>query len=170
MTTELLREQELIVAYKEATIEAFKDKVEDVKLYNLLQNIENSVKRPVDSDSLDDSRFIEATGGIIMLAIYGRVTCDVSNMPYSFAANAWGVGGAGFTSLGTMYNVYGDSNWERFFKEVRSYHAQGIAKAGGIYQITWFDRNNDPIGQFNSVAIGVGVFQVGGKGKWKKNK
>lgn len=107
-----------------------------------------------------------------MLAFYGRVTCEMTSLPYTFSATAWGIGGAGFTSLGTIYNVFGNSeqSWERFFKETRKYHAQGIAKAGGVYQITWFDRNDYPIGQFNSVAVGVGVFQVGGTGKWKKTK
>lgn len=105
-----------------------------------------------------------------MIGIYGRVTCELTNKPYKFSESAWGLGGAGFSSLGTIFNVYEPSNWDAFFRNTRSYHAQGFAGAAGIFQITWFDGDNDPIGQFNSVAVGAGVFQVGGKGRWQNTK
>lgn len=165
MSKELQQENDLASVHREATIKALKGKVDDAELQSFLQKMDDS--RNLLGTSNDD-RCIEATGSIIVAAVYGKVKCEISSLPYVFDASVWGIGAAGFTALGTIFNAYDPSNWDYFFKKVRKFHAQGIAKGGGVFQITFFDKKNVPIGQFNSVAVGAGVFQVGGEGKWKK--
>jgi hypothetical protein len=108
---------------------------------------------------------ITATGSLYFAAIYGVVSCTPSKYPYKFEESAWGIGGTAITAGGIIYNAYKDGSWDAFFKNTTGYHAQGIADAGGIFQINFF-HGSTPIGQFNAVAGGIGVFECGGNGKW----
>ena len=65
-----------------------------------------------------------------------------------------------------MYNTYEVDNWDAFFRNTASLWAQGASYLGGTFQITWFDSDVIPIGQFNGVMAGIGTFEVGNNGHW----
>ncbi|HEX7118215.1 MAG TPA: hypothetical protein VF212_05475 [Longimicrobiales bacterium] len=111
---------------------------------------------------------IQAEGDLKFIAIYGKITCQPSPDPwkkYYMDETAWGIGGSMITSLGFMYTAY--ETWDAFFKNTTAYHAQGIADAGGIFQINWFNSSGVPVGQYNAAAGGIAVFQCGGSCTWK---
>ena len=117
----------------------------------------------------DAAPVLSADASILAYLIYSQVTCRPTDPPYNvwgFNASAWGVGAGGGTSKGIMYTTY--NNWDAFFRNVAGYHVQGIAELAGILQISWFNGSAVPVGQFNGVLAGAGVFEFGGKGTWKK--
>ncbi|SDN59236.1 hypothetical protein SAMN04489726_7319 [Allokutzneria albata] len=100
----------------------------------------------------------------VKIAIWGKVDCDPNGQPWSYDASIWG-GPAYFgQAAGFMYTAY--QTWDAFFRNVTSVHVQGIASAGGILQINWFNHSGTPVGQFNGAAGGVGVLEAGGSGGW----
>ncbi len=141
---------------KAATLRAFKGKVKDHEVNRFLDTIASSaVPAP-----------IGATASLTFAAIYGVVKCEPRGQPWKFDADVWGVGAAAISSVGLMYTAY--ENWDAFFSLTTAFHVQGIADAGGIFQINWFNKSGVPIGQFNGAAGGIAVFEAGGSGKWKK--
>lgn len=152
----MLTNPEFMEVSKASTLTALKGKVKEEELDQLLEHMEK----------LGGPGTIEAKAGIIFVGIYGNVECKPKNQPWEFDQSVWGIGAAGFTCLGLMYTAY--DNWHAFFTQTTGFQAQGIADGGGIFQITWFNNSGTPIGQFNGAAAGLGVFEVGGKGKWKK--
>ena len=140
---------------QEATWEAFQGKLKD-----------NEVEHFLDATVLSDEPLtITAMGSLYFLAVYGVISCEPSKYPYKFEESSWGLGATALSAGGVIYTAY--DSWDAFFKNTTGYHAQGIAKAGGFLQIT-FLKKLTPIGQFNAVAGGIGVFEVGGNGKWHK--
>jgi len=109
---------------------------------------------------------ISATASLTFALFYGVVKCEPRGKPYVYDEDVWGVGAAAISSIGLMYTAY--DSWDAFFANTTAFHVQGIAEAGGIYQINWFNKSGTPIGQFNGAAGGIGVFEAGGSGKWKK--
>ncbi len=109
---------------------------------------------------------ISATASLTFAAIYGVVKCEPRDKPWKFEADVWGIGGAAIQSVGLIYTAY--ESWDAFFTRTTAFHVQGIAEAGGIFQINWFNKDGTPIGQFNGAAGGIAVFEAGGSGKWKK--
>ena len=113
---------------------------------------------------------IAAKADIIFVAFYGRLTVQPTVKEYKkweFTVDSWGLGASGGTSIGIMYTAY--DSWDAFFKNVTSYHVQGLADAGGILQVNWFNSSGIPVGQFNGAMVGVGGLEAGGSGKWEKN-
>jgi hypothetical protein len=137
-------------------LRAFKGKVKDEEVNRFLNAIaSNAVPAP-----------IGATASLIFAAIYGVVKCEPRDQHWKFDADVWGVGAAGIESVGFMYTAY--ENWDAFFSQTTAFHVQGVADAGGIFQISWFNHSGVPIGQFNGPAAGIALFEAGGSGKWKK--
>lgn len=100
----------------------------------------------------------------VKIAVWGKVTCDPDGQPWRYDQTIWG-GPAYFgDSIGFMYTAY--DSWDAFFRYVTSVHCQGIAEAGGILQINWFNGNGVPVGQFNGAAGGIGLLEAGGSGGW----
>jgi hypothetical protein len=100
----------------------------------------------------------------VRIAIWGKVTVEPNGEPWTYDTSIWG-GPAYFgQSAGFMYTAYG--TWDEFFRNVTSVHVQGVASAGGILQVNWFNHSGTPVGQFNGVAGGVGVLEAGGSGGW----
>ena len=100
----------------------------------------------------------------VNIAIWGKVNVDPDGQPWRYDQTIWG-GPAYFgSSIGFMYTAY--DNWDAFFRNVTSVHAQGIASGGGILQINWFNSNSTPVGQFNGAAGGIGLLEAGGSGGW----
>ncbi len=100
------------------------------------------------------------------IAVWGKVTCEPDGQPWKYDNSVWG-GPAYFgASVGFMYTAY--NSWDAFFREVTSCHCQGIADAGGILQINWFNAGGTPVGQFNGAAGGIGLVEAGGAGKWQR--
>lgn len=163
MTDKLFQSKEFVEACKDATIKALAGKVKDEDIETLLKRIPAEVAV---SDVLGAPSPSEAKAELYTVAVYGYVKCTPTNLDHEFEANHWGIGLAAMASYGFMYTAY--NSWDALFRETSGYHAQGIADAGGILQITWFNGSGVPIGQFNSAAGGIGVFEVGGSGSWKK--
>ena len=148
--------QEIIEITNTATREAFKGKVSDQEIENFLESIRgDKVPEP-----------ITASGSLYFIGIYGVITCTPQNKPYYFEKSAWGIGAAATKAEGLLFTAY--NTWDGLWHNTTGYHAQGIAEGGGILQITFFNKKSIPIGQFNSVAAGFGIFEAGGSGKWKK--
>lgn len=145
-----------IEAVQAATLGALKGRVKDDELKRFLDaRVSSAVPAP-----------IGATGSLIFVAIYGVVKCEPRDQPWIFDEDVWGLGGAGINSVGFMYTAY--ENWDAFFSLTTAFHVQGIAEAGGIFQINWFNNSGVPIGQYNGAAAGIGVFEAGGSGHWKR--
>ncbi len=139
---------------RQATLKAFQGKLDNYHIESLLE-LQKS----------EESSVITATGSLYFALFYGVISCNPSDYPYEFEESSWGLGGSAISSAGVMYTAY--ESWDNFFHMTTGYHAQGIADAGGLFQITFFN-GLSPIGQFNAVSGGIGVFEVGGNGKWKK--
>lgn len=111
---------------------------------------------------------LSAKADIIFVAFYGNLTVKINTDPYKKKngdVDVWGIGAAGGTAIGMMYTAY--DNWDAFFNNVTSYHAQGLAEGGGVLQINWFISNGTPVGQFNGAMAGAGGLEAGGAWKWK---
>jgi hypothetical protein len=167
MTKKIIQSEEFVKACKAATIKALAGKVKDEDVQNFLSHMPGKTSVSAGLKSIADQA--EAKGETYTVAIYGYVKCIPTHLDHEFEANHWGIGLSAMASYGSMYTAYeGTDTWKWLFSETRGYHAQGIADGGGILQITWYNGKNVPIGQFNSAAGGIGVFEVGGKGRWKK--
>lgn len=152
--TEILAPNSDVV--KPATMRALKGRVKEGEVERFLDTAASStVPGP-----------ISATASLIFAVIYGVVKCEPRNEPWLYHADVWGLGGAGISTVGLMYTAY--DTWDGFFSLTTAFHVQGIADGGGIFQINWFNKDGVPIGQFNGAAAGIGVFEAGGGGKWKK--
>ena len=156
MTANLMTDHKFMEAAKTATLKALKGKVKEDKVKGFLDSIGKAeVPAP-----------IGATASLTFVLFYGVVKCEPNEKPYIFEHDVWGVGGAAVSSDGFMYTAY--QNWDAFFRQTTAFHVQGIAEGGGILQITWFNKDGLPIGQYNGIAKGIGVFEAGGAGTWKK--
>lgn len=146
---------------QEATRRAFSGKLKDSQIDEFLKSVTSAgvgVPSP-----------IKAKGSVYFGLVYGIVSCeplDERYKLYKFDESAWGIGAVAGSGAGVMYTAY--ENWDAFFKLTTAYHAQGIAEGGGILQINWFNGSGIPIGQFNGVVGGIGAFECGGSGKWKR--
>ncbi len=163
MADNVLQSKEFLKACRDATIRALAGKVKKEDLDKLLRRMPTQAIAPSAPDSPGPA---EAKGETYTVILYGYVKCTPTHLDHEFEANHWGLGLAAAAGYGFMYTAYGD--WSDFFSETRGYHAQGIADAGGILQINWFNGSGVPVGQFNGVAGGIGVFEVGGEGRWTK--
>lgn len=111
---------------------------------------------------------LSAKADIIFVVFYGNLTVKVLADPYKhkyFDVDTWGLGATGGAAVGMMYTAY--DNWDAFFKNVTSYHVQGLSDGGGFLQINWFIKNGTPVGQFNGGMAGAGGIEAGGAGRWK---
>lgn len=140
-----------------ATRHAFKGKLND-------EEVERFIDATTGSASGIPSP-ITATGSAYFGLIFGVVKCTPASQPYTFEEKAWGIGASAGSGAGLIYTAY--DSWDAFFKNTAGYHAQGIADGGGILQINFFNSSAIPIGQYNGVAGGIGVFECGGKGTWQ---
>lgn len=106
-----------------------------------------------------------ATGQVYVAGFFGIVKCTVDSDKKLFEAYTWGIGGSIFTSGGVLFTAY--NSWDDFYNETRFYHAQGGSYIGGIFQITFMDKDHNLIGQYNSIGGGYSLFETGGGGRWK---
>lgn len=102
----------------------------------------------------------------VNIAVWGKCKCDPDGLSWKFDRTVWGGPAYSGSSVGFLYTAYED--WESFFRNVTSFHCQGIASGGGILQINWFIANGTPVGQFNGAAGGIGLLQAGAAGTWEK--
>lgn len=138
-----------------ATVRALKGKVKDSDLQKILNPSAAGVPDP-----------LRATGSLWATVFYAGMKCEPTGVPYYFEEGAWGLGLGIVTTGGILYTAY--TTWDAFWRETAGYHAQGIAEGGGILQFNFFNSSGVPVGQFNGVAGGIGAFEFGGTGKWKK--
>jgi hypothetical protein len=139
-----------------ATLRALKGKVNDGEL-----------KRFVDlGAAVGVPAPIRASGSLWATVIYSGMKCEPTGYPYYFEEGGWGLGLGIVTTGGILYTAY--ETWDAFWQETAGYHAQGISEGGGILQFNFFNSSGVPVGQFNGVAGGIGAFEFGGTGKWKK--
>jgi hypothetical protein len=157
---------EFVKTIRNATNKALKGKVSEDDIHKLLSSMGEETTEAGMLKGIHVPSPAEATAELYTIAVYGYVKCSPTHLPYYFEANHWGIGLAAMRCYGFMYTAY--ENWDALFNETRGYHAQGIAEAGGILQITWFNGKHQPVGQFNAAAGGIGVFEVGGSGRWHK--
>ncbi|HQT26826.1 MAG TPA: hypothetical protein PLK99_09575 [Burkholderiales bacterium] len=161
MLQDLMANQKFMQASKEAALKALKGKVLQGKIK------EDEMKHFLDAIGKEGVPApIGATASLVFALFYGVVKCEPREQPWIYDEDVWGIGGAAISSVGFMYTAY--DNWNAFFTNTTAFHVQGIAEAGGIYQINWFNSSGTPIGQFNGAAGGIAIFEAGGSGKWKK--
>lgn len=101
----------------------------------------------------------------VKLAIWGKIEVETDGQPWKYDETIWGGPAYVGSGVGFMYTAY--ETWDAFFRNVSSFHAQRVDAGGGVFQVNWFISNGTPVGQFNGVAGGVGVFEAGGAGTWK---
>lgn len=143
-------------AIKAATLSALSGRVNDEEVKRFLDAASsNAVPAP-----------IGATASLTFAAVYGVVKCEPRDQPWVYDCDVWGAGAAAISTVGFMYTAY--DSWDAFFSLTTAFHVQGIADAGGIFQINWFNKDGVPIGQYNGAAGGIGLFEAGGSGKWKR--
>ncbi len=158
-----------IEAVKESTYKAFAGKLEDSDIHNLLASLpasnflSSAVVTNPDDATLSGTPTKIASASIYFGLVFGVISCEVDNK--KFEAYSWGIGASALVSKGILYTAY--DSWDALFQETCYYHAQGIAEAGGIFQISFMNSSHIPVGQFNGVAGGIAVFEVGGVGHWK---
>jgi hypothetical protein len=141
---------------KAATLKALKGKVNEADLQKLLQaGAGAGVPDP-----------LRATGSIWATVIYSGMKCEPTGVPYYYEEGGWGLGLGIVTTGGILYTAY--TTWDAFWRETAGYHAQGISEGGGILQFNFFNGSGVPVGQFNGVAGGIGAFEFGGTGRWRK--
>lgn len=160
MLDNFVPDEEFLKISREASEKAFGGVVDPQELEKFLNGMQG------DTETLSIPSGEEAIAELYTVGIYGYVKCTPTKLDHLFEANHWGLGLNACKAYGVMHTAY--ENWGGLFRETRGYHAQGITKGGGILQITWFDGKARPVGQFNAVAGGIGAFEVGGKGRWKK--
>lgn len=142
---------------RKATRESLDAAVSDEELDRFLDSVQ--------SDKAPDPINADAT-----LKIFGKGTlrCEVTDPEYSqwvYDHDAYGAAAAYAEATGFIYTAF--TSWDSFFQKVTGFHVQGISSGGGILQINFF-RDLVPMGQFNGVVKGVGLFEAGGNGKWEK--
>lgn len=164
MSNLLLEDEQVLEICRNATLSAYKGKVDEESLNQLLSSMNSVAKEP--------GRAIRAKASLVSAVVWSKVECNPENIPWAFHETAWGPGIGGGSCEGVMYHAYKDvvSGWDYFFDEAVAYHAQGIGNVGGIFQITWFRKGGAPIGQFNGFMAGAGAFEIGGSCKWKPQK
>ncbi|MFD3157350.1 hypothetical protein ACFIJ5_10885 [Haloimpatiens sp. FM7330] len=168
MKNDLLNNKDFLENCKKATLEAFKNKINTKEVNELLKHMPNLTEDVLMNVS---SGVLEAEASLVSALVWSKVKCYPKDQPWKFEASAWGPGVGGGSCIGFMYTAYTGSNaWDTFFKNVKAYHAQGIAATAGGFQITWFSSKGTPIGQFNGVLAGAGVFEIGGSGHWVRTK
>ena len=140
---------------QKATLKALRGRVDEGEVRRFLEKAaSNDVPAP-----------IGATASL-KIAVWGKLGCDPDGQPWKYDITVWG-GPAYFgESVGFMYTAY--ETWDAFFRYVTGAHVQGIAEAGGILQINWFNESGVPVGQFNGAAGGIGLVEAGGSGTWQK--
>jgi len=164
MSENILQSKEFVKACKDATKKALAGKVKDEDVKEFLNHMPSETEKALRAVGLPAPA--EAIGETYTVLIYGYVKCTPTHLDHYFEANHWGLGLAGVKGYGFLYTAY--DSWDSLFRETTGYHAQGIAEAGGILQINWFNGSGVPVGQFNAAAVGIGAFEVGGKGHWEK--
>lgn len=141
---------------QQAAQRALADRIDPAKITNFAQATQAAgVPAPV-----------SATASLTFAVLYGVVKCNPHGNVWKFDEDVWGVGAAAIQSVGLLYTAY--NSWDAFYENTTAFHCQGIAEAGGIFQINFFNKDATPIGQFNGAAGGVAVFEAGGAGHWKK--
>jgi hypothetical protein len=166
MPNALLEDAEFLKKCRELTLTSYKGKIPDEGLSSLLEHmptVSSAVTKSA-ANSLGSPGSVSAKVNVAVAFVYGTVDCTIDSLRKNFHAEFWGLGLAGFASTGIMYTAY--DSWEAFFANSHGYHAQGGGAAAGVVQVTWFNGNGTPVGQYNGVAGGVGAFEVGGKGSW----
>jgi hypothetical protein len=143
-----------------ATWRAFKGKLKDPEIPQFVDATTGA------SRGLAVPAPITASASAYFGAIFGVVKCEPGHEPYLFEEYAWGIGASAGSGGGFLYTAY--DSWDAFWEMTAGYHAQGIAEGGGILQINFFNSSAVPIGQYNGVAGGIGVFECGGSGRWSK--
>jgi len=156
---------------KENTLNTFKGKVDNDKLEKFIQSMPDYGFKDGLLIPSNDSQLLSAKASIKMFLFYGEISCfEVEGYRSTFSQKIWGLGAGGFDAVaGGIYNAYEGNNWPYFFRQAAYAHAQGAAGTVGVIQITWFDNNKTPIGQYNGAAVGAGAFEVGCDGHWNVN-
>lgn len=158
-----LGSKEFFRACRELAIETYKDKVSQEMLDGILDLTPNP-----DVNSATNGLDIpneSAKVTVVAAFVYGMVYCDIDSLKKRFEGTHWGIGLAGFAATGMIYTAY--DNWQSFFNNTKGYHVQSGGVAAGIVQVNWFNNDGVPVGQFNGIAGGVGIMEVGGSGSWK---
>lgn len=148
-----------------ATNQAFRSKLPEADLDELKQAFENSLDAPRGLDAGGEPGTITAQASIGMAVIYGVIKCTPGHHPWQFEESVWGGGVTAGGAMGIIYKAV--PSWDAFFRQTTGFHCQGIAKAGGILQITFLNKFK-PIGQYNGAMGGIGVFECGGNGRWAR--
>lgn len=159
--------QEFFEVCRKQTIDTFQGKVDQKGLDELLAKMPQGEDQLSAANDVDNTPgAIEAEASIVSAVFWSKVKCEPKAMPWQFSESAWGPGIGGGSCIGFMYTAY--DSWDAFFENTTAYHAQGIASAGGVFQINWFNSAGTPIGQFNGAMGGAGAFEVGGSGSWSR--
>ncbi|MCE5285670.1 MAG: hypothetical protein LLG02_07470 [Pelosinus sp.] len=166
-SSDLLYDKEFWKYCKKITLDAFKNKIPDTQIDELLKHMPTGCHNHCCGVG-GISEVNGADASILSAVVWSKVKCYPDNQPWKFEAQAWGPAVCGGSCAGFMYNFYEPNDWDAFFRNTASFWAQGVSYLGGIFQITWFDSNSKLIGQFNGAMAGVGVFEVANKGHWTK--
>jgi hypothetical protein len=167
MPIELLKDAQFLRACKENSVKTLKNIVPEKDLEQLLRHLPDPSREASNARSAGGLGVPSPIGANVNFAlafVYGTITCDPSGQPWQYSATVWGFGLAGFGSTGFLYTAC--DSWDAFFRSAAGYHAQGGGAAAGVVQATWFNGSGVPIGQYNGVGGGLGVFEAGGKGGW----
>lgn len=155
--------KEFLQTCREMTIKTYKDKVPQDVLDKILALVPEYYER--EQRKLLGAPNTGAKLNVTAAFVYGTIECEINSQRKRFKGTHWGIGLAGFAATGNIYTAYGD--WNSFFNNAKAYHVQSAGVAGGFVQVTWFNNDALPVGQFNGVAGGAGAMEVGGSGFWK---
>lgn len=140
-------------ALQEATITGMKGRIDAAEVEKFLNGAVGA-KAPAP---------IGATASL-NICVWGELSCTPADQPWIFDRYVWG-GPAYFgAATGFLYTAY--DTWDQFFQNAASVWAQGVATGGGVLQITWFNGDGTPCGQFNGVSGAAGLVECGNKGTW----
>lgn len=139
----------------------------------VMEEIEKEHRGKIDDGVLDAAlqkmakteAHYHATGSILTVFLYLRVTCDIDDGNYRahFTGNAGGLGSAGGGAL--IGDVYTD-DIEKLLNNTHSFEVN----ATNVYtSVLFFDKSSNLLGHFQAGAVSLSCGIGGGTGSWERN-
>lgn len=150
----------------ETTSMPTREQVEEVTRQNLKGKLDDEAIGKY-LDAAAGPPHIPANGSLKFAGVVGTVECGPTeeHSEQHFRTTVYGGGFADVSGVvGTLSTSIG---WAKFFQETTGCHVQTTSIYGGWLQINFF-RELELIGQFNGLAVGIGIVEAGGNGHWRK--
>jgi hypothetical protein len=139
-----------------------------VDIDTIVSDFEASVKDVLDQEKIDAAvatlratrTSYPATGTVVGLIFYYRITVDITGTQHQFVGNAGGVGGLG--GGGFWGDVYTD-DIERLYRDTVSFQFNATPV---YFNVNFFDGSSNLLGNLQAGGLAVLLGTGGGSGGW----